>query len=117
VVTDLRYRDGKIENRTGKPSHHARQPEQRPVSMRSRRSSIRPGTTTPRSSSRTIPTGRPTPSWASTSRYAIHRVKSLTASYQAVEDLVMRRSTQMRFDHGEIVYRLFDEAFEVLVLA
>lgn len=50
------------------------------------------------------------------SRYAIHRVKSLSASYEAVENLVMRRATQMRFDHGEIVYRLFDEAFEVLTL-
>lgn len=49
-------------------------------------------------------------------RYGIHRVKSLTASYEAVEALVMRRSTMMRFDHGEIVYRLFDEAFEVLTL-
>lgn len=50
------------------------------------------------------------------SRYAIHRVKSLSASYEAVENLVMRRSTQMRFDSGEIVYRLYDEAFEVLTL-
>lgn len=50
------------------------------------------------------------------SRYGVHRVKSLTAQYEAVEALVMRRSTQMRFDHGEIVYRLFDEAFEVLTL-
>jgi hypothetical protein len=49
-------------------------------------------------------------------RYAIHRVKSLTATYEAVEQLVMRRSTQMRFDFGEIVYRLFDEAFEVMTL-
>jgi len=49
-------------------------------------------------------------------RYAIHRVKSLTAQYEAIEQLVMRRATQMRFDHGEIVYRLFDEAFEVLTL-
>lgn len=49
-------------------------------------------------------------------RYGIHRVKSLTAQYEAVEALVMRRATQMRFDHGEIVYRLFDEAFEVLTL-
>lgn len=49
-------------------------------------------------------------------RYGVHRVKSLTASYEAVEALVMRRSTMMRFDHGEIVYRLFDEAFEVLTL-
>ncbi len=51
------------------------------------------------------------------SRYGIHRVKSLSASYEAIEALVMRRATQMRFDHGEIVYRLFDEAFEVLNLA
>lgn len=50
------------------------------------------------------------------SRYGIHRVKSLTAQYEAVEALVMRRATQMRFDHGEMVYRLFDEAFEVLTL-
>lgn len=49
-------------------------------------------------------------------RYGIHRVKSLTAQYEAIEALVMKRSTQMRFDHGEIVYRLFDEAFEVLSL-
>lgn len=49
-------------------------------------------------------------------RYGIHRVKSLTAQYEAIEQLVMKRATQMRFDHGEIVYRLFDEAFEVLTL-
>jgi hypothetical protein len=49
-------------------------------------------------------------------RYGIHRVKSLWAQYEAVEQVVMRRATQMRFDHGEIVYRLFDEAFEVLSL-
>jgi hypothetical protein len=50
------------------------------------------------------------------SRYGIHRVKSLSAQYEAIENLVMRRATQMRFDHGEIIYRLFDEAFEVLTL-
>jgi hypothetical protein len=49
-------------------------------------------------------------------RYAVHRVKSLTASYEAVEQLVMRRATQFRFDFGEIVYRLFDDAFEVMTL-
>lgn len=47
-------------------------------------------------------------------RYGIHRVKSLTAAYQAVEDFVLKRSTAMRIDNGELVYRLFDEAFEVL---
>lgn len=50
-------------------------------------------------------------------RYGIHRVKSLTAAYQAVEDFVMKRSTAMRIDNGELVYRLFDEAFEVLTYA
>lgn len=50
-------------------------------------------------------------------RYGVHRVASLTASYEATEALVMRRATQMRFDHGDICYRLFDEAFEVLDLS
>lgn len=50
------------------------------------------------------------------SAYAIHRVSSTTASYQAIEAFVLKRSQAMRFDSGEIVYRLFDEAFEVLSL-
>lgn len=50
-------------------------------------------------------------------RYGVHRVKSLTAAYQAVEDFVLKRSTAMRIDNGELVYRLFDEAFEVLTYA
>lgn len=49
-------------------------------------------------------------------RYAIHRVKSLVAQYQAVEQFVMQRKSQLRFDYGEIVYRLFDDAFDVLSL-
>ena len=48
------------------------------------------------------------------SRYGIHRVTSLTAQYSAIEQFAMRRSTQLRIDKGEMVYRLFDEAFEVL---
>ena len=44
-------------------------------------------------------------------------MKSLTASYQAVEDFVIKRSTVMRIDNGEIVYRLFDEAFDVLTFS
>lgn len=51
------------------------------------------------------------------SRYGIHRVRSLTASYQAVEQFVLKRSTAMRMDDGELVYRLFDEAFEVMTYA
>ncbi len=51
------------------------------------------------------------------SRYAIHRVNSLTAQYSAIEQFVLKRSTAMRVDKGEMVYRLFDEAFEVLTYA
>lgn len=51
------------------------------------------------------------------SRYAIHRVNSLTAQYSAIEQFVLKRSTAMRVDKGELVYRLFDEAFEVLTYA
>lgn len=49
-------------------------------------------------------------------RYSFHRVKSLSAEYSAIEQFVLRRSTSMRVDSGELVYRLFDEAFEVLSL-
>ena len=51
------------------------------------------------------------------SRWGVHRVRSLTAKYEAVEQFVLKRSTAMRFDDGEVVYRLFDEAFEVLTYA
>ena len=47
---------------------------------------------------------------------AIHRVTSLTAAYSAIENFTMKRSTMMRIDKGDMVYRLFDEAFEVLTL-
>lgn len=49
--------------------------------------------------------------------YAIRRVRNLSAQYQAIEAYVMRRSTAMRFDFGEHVNRLFNEAFGGLVLA
>lgn len=48
--------------------------------------------------------------------WAIKRVRSLTASYQAIESFVMRRSTAMRFDFGESVSRFQNEAFDVLTL-
>jgi hypothetical protein len=48
--------------------------------------------------------------------YAIHMVNSLTAQYSAVEAFALKRSTALRFDNGELLYRLFDEAFEVLTL-
>lgn len=47
---------------------------------------------------------------------AVHRVTSLSVQYSAIESFAMKRSSMMRFDKGDMVYRLFDEAFEVLTL-
>lgn len=49
--------------------------------------------------------------------YAIRRVRNLSAQYQAIEAYVMRRSTKMRFDFGEHVNRMFNDAYAGLVLA
>lgn len=49
--------------------------------------------------------------------WAIRRVRNLSAEYQAIESYVMRRSQAMRFDFGEHVNRLFDEAFQVLTVS
>lgn len=50
------------------------------------------------------------------SSQAIHRVRNTAAAYSAVEQFVMRRSTQLRIDSAEIAYRQFDDAFSVLSL-
>lgn len=50
------------------------------------------------------------------SRYAINRVTNLSANYSAVQELVMRRGTEMRFDFGELVFRGEDIAWDVLEL-
>lgn len=49
--------------------------------------------------------------------WAIRRVRNLSASYSAIESYVLRRSTAMRMDFGEHVNRLYNEAYQVLVLA
>lgn len=49
--------------------------------------------------------------------WAVRRVRNLSADYQAIENYVMRRSQAMRFDFGEHVNRLFDDAFQVLTVA
>lgn len=48
---------------------------------------------------------------------AIRRVRSVTADYQAIEAMVMRRSQSMRFDFGEHVNRLFTDAYGCMTLA
>lgn len=47
-------------------------------------------------------------------RFALRRVQSLTVKYEAIEAFVIRRSKQMRFDKGEHITRLFNDAFDVL---
>jgi hypothetical protein len=49
--------------------------------------------------------------------YAIQRITSTNASYQATEDFVLRRGSAMRWDTGSICRRLWTEAFEVLTYA
>lgn len=51
------------------------------------------------------------------SRYAIQRITSTNASYQAQEDFVLRRGSAMRFDAGSLARRLYLDAFEVLTYA
>jgi hypothetical protein len=48
---------------------------------------------------------------------AIRRVRSLNADYQAIEAMVMRRSQTMRFDFGEHVNRLFNDAYGCMTIA
>jgi hypothetical protein len=49
-------------------------------------------------------------------RIAIHRVRSSEAQYEAVEQFVLRKAKSLRIDSGEMAYRLYDEAFDVLNL-
>ncbi len=51
------------------------------------------------------------------SRYAIRRVRNSQADYAAVEQFVLRKSEAMRFDFGEVAYRLFDDAWTVLQIS
>ena len=50
-------------------------------------------------------------------RYAIHRVTSTSLAYQAAEEYAIRRSKKFRVDVGQAVFRLYDEAWDVMVLA
>lgn len=50
------------------------------------------------------------------SRYAIQRFVNVSASYDAIEEYVMRKATGFRVDYGEMATRLHDEAWTVLDL-
>ena len=50
------------------------------------------------------------------SRYAFQRIRNSAAAYSAVEDFVLTKSRALRFDFAEIVFRLYDDAFDVMTL-
>lgn len=50
------------------------------------------------------------------SRFAIQRVNSLSANYQATQKDLITRSNEMRWDSGTAAMRLFDQSFSVLEL-
>lgn len=50
-------------------------------------------------------------------QYALRRVINVSASYEAIEAFLLRRAKGFRVDHGESLYRLFDDAFTVMDLA
>ena len=50
------------------------------------------------------------------SQYAIQRVVNVNATYQAIEEWVLRRATAMRFDYGEMSRKLYPEAWKKMTL-
>jgi len=49
-------------------------------------------------------------------RYAIHRIRNTAAEYAAMEEFVLRKAKQLRFDTAVVATRMFDDAFDVLSL-
>lgn len=51
------------------------------------------------------------------SRFAIQRVTSTNASYEAIENFALRRGSAMRWDYGTMSRRIMPDAFDVLTYA
>lgn len=49
-------------------------------------------------------------------RYAMRKITNSEAQYRAAQQLIMRKASEMRWDWGNIVHRLYDEAWSVLSL-
>lgn len=47
---------------------------------------------------------------------AIQKVISSSATYEAMEDVVMARSKELRFDRGYLLQRYYDDAFDTMTL-
>ena len=50
------------------------------------------------------------------SRHAIRRIRNSEAEYKASEQFALRKGIGLRFDFGEMAYRLFDDAWDVLTI-
>jgi hypothetical protein len=50
------------------------------------------------------------------SRYAIRRTVNVSASYEAIEQWVMRRATAFRVDYGEMAKKLYTDAWKKMTL-
>ena len=50
------------------------------------------------------------------SQSAIQKVISSSATYEAMEDVVMKRSKELRFDRGYLMQRYYDDAFDTMTL-
>jgi hypothetical protein len=48
------------------------------------------------------------------SRYALMRVRNASASFSAIEKMVLQRTDVMRFDYSEHVHRLFPDSEGVI---
>jgi len=48
---------------------------------------------------------------------AIAKVTSTAAEYQAIEEMVIKKSTEIRIDRGFITYRMYDSAFNCMVMS
>ena len=47
---------------------------------------------------------------------ALAKIKSSVADYSAIEDMVMKRSMELRYDRGFVIHRQYDSAFSVMTL-
>jgi hypothetical protein len=50
------------------------------------------------------------------SRFGLHEITNVSASYSAIEEFALRRSKGMRFDFGIALVKLYDEAFTGLTI-
>ena len=103
-----------IENRTNKPTNQNDDPNSRRIDSLFNIDNL--GLTPPNVflvSTAVAPANR---IYGLDNKWALRRYINVSASYNAIEDFVIRRATAFRVDHGEAVTRLYDDAFTVMDL-